>query len=209
MIFLAAPRAIAAQDSLTSLPPGGERNVGVLRPGDMLRVLIYREKELSGEFPIDARGFVQIPGLGDLHVGGLSPVDVKVLLRQQLVRRGIGEPEIAVHPLIRVYVLGEVQQPGPYPVDPGTSLLQIVAQAGGPTNQANLGRARVVREGKAFGVDLRSALAGSAAGRVVLYSNDVVVVPRKTGFTRENLSFLFGTVTVVLSVLNLIAVRRN
>lgn len=205
MVLALAVSAAGAQDSLPAL---SERNVGVLRPGDVLKVVVFREKELSGEYLIDSRGIVQIPGLGDLQVGGSSPVEAKALLREQLIRRGIGEPEIAVYPLIRVSVLGEVRSPGQYPVDPGTSLLQVVAQAGGPTESANLERARVIREGRAFKVDLRSALAGSAAGRVVLYSNDVVVVPRKTGFTRENVSFLFSALTVVLTVVNLVATLR-
>ena len=60
-------RAVAGMDTVR------EQNVGVLRPGDALRVIVFRDKELSGEYPIDSRGYVQIPGLGDILVGGLTP----------------------------------------------------------------------------------------------------------------------------------------
>jgi len=181
-----------------------ERNVGVLRPGDVLDIVVYREQELSNKYLIDSRGDVQIPGLGVVRAAGLSPVDVKTRLRQALVERGFANPELSVQPLIRVYVLGEVRQPGPQLVDPGTSLLQIVTIAGGPTPQANIAKARVVREGRSYQVDLQSALAGSATGRIVLYSNDYVVIPQKTGWTRENVAFYASFLGALVTVANLI-----
>ena len=67
-----------------------------------------------------------------------------------------------------------------------------------------------MREGRVFEVDLESALTGSASGRVVLYSNDVVVVPKKTGFTRETLQFVLGITTTALSIATLIiTVKRK
>ena len=111
------PASAAAQDTArTGLPPVDttgaqsrvERSVGVLRPGDALKIAVWREKELTGEYLIDARGLVQIPGLGDIIVAGLTPMEVKERLSEQLVRRGIVSPEISVHPVIRVSVLGEV-----------------------------------------------------------------------------------------------------
>ena len=91
-----------------------------------------------------------------------------------------------------------------HPVEPGTTLLQILTIAGGPSATADLRHTRVLRDGRSFEVDLESGLAGSGAGRVVLFSNDYVVVPKKTGLTRENLGFLFGAVGASLAVVNLI-----
>jgi protein involved in polysaccharide export with SLBB domain len=181
-----------------------ERNVGVLRPGDVLEIVVWGAEELSNKFLIDARGYVQIPGLGEVRAAGLSPVEVKAGLRQALVQRGYANPELSLQPLIRVYVLGEVRQPGLQLVDPGTSLLQLVTIAGGPTSQANLAEARVVREGQSYSVDLESALRGSATGRIVLYSNDYVVIPQRTGWTRENVAFFASTLGAVVTIANLI-----
>lgn len=176
------------------------RSVGVLRPGDAVKIAVFRDTELTGEYLIDSRGQLQIPGLGVIQAAGLDPDQLKTSIRQALIQLGTTNPQIAVQPLVRVSVLGEVRNPALYPVDPGISLIQLLTIAGGPTPQANLRKTRVVREGHVFEVDLESALTGSASGRIVLYSNDVVVVPKKTGFTRETLQILLSLTTVALSI---------
>jgi polysaccharide export outer membrane protein len=210
--LMGSAQAARAQTS----PPGPTvqdtiaRSVGALRPGDVLKIAVFRDKELTGEYPIDARGYVQIPGLGVIKAAGLDPTEVTDRLRLGLIERGFARPEISVQPLIRVSVLGEVRSPNVYPVDPGTSLLQLLTVAGGPTDRARLKDTRVIRDGHAFRVDMDGGLRGSAAGRVVLYSNDVVVVGRKKGFTNENLGLTLTAASLVIAVLNIaFLVRRN
>lgn len=193
----------------TATQSGVERSVGVLRPGDALKIAVWREKDLSGEYLIDARGLVQIPGLGDIVVAGLTPMEVKERLSEQLVRRGINAPEISVQPVIRVSVLGEVRSPGLLSVEPGTNLIHLITLAGGPTERANMRSVRVIRAGRPYEVDLQSALSGSSAGRVVLFSNDVVFLDRKRGLTRENLSFGLNMLTAVLSIISVVTVVQN
>jgi polysaccharide export outer membrane protein len=186
------------------------RSVGALRPGDVLKIAVFRDKELTGDYPIDARGYVQIPGLGVIKAAGLEPTEVTDRLRLALIERGFARPEISVQPLIRVSVLGEVRSPNMYPVDPGTSLLQLLTVAGGPTDRARLQDTRVIRDGRAFRVDMDGGLHGTAAGRVVLYSNDVVVVGRKRGLTGENLNLTLTAASLVLVVMNIaFLARRN
>jgi polysaccharide export outer membrane protein len=205
---LARAQAIPPPPAIQDTVP--RRSVGALRPGDVLKIAVFRDKELTGEYPIDARGYVQIPGLGVIKAAGLDPTDVTDRLRLALVERGFARPEISVQPLIRVSVLGEVRAPNVYPVDPGTSLLQLLTVAGGPTDRARLQDTRVIRDGRAFRVDMDGGLRGSAAGRIVLYSNDVVVVGRRRGFTSENLGLTLTAASLVLAVLNIaFLVRRN
>ena len=193
-----APGPVSAADSLS-------QQVGVLRSGDLLRLTVYREKDLSGEYLIDSRGVVQIPGIGNVRVAGFDPTQVHDRLVAAMRERGFERPEIAVQPLVRVQVLGEIRAPALYPVEPGTRLLQLLTLAGGPSERADLRRTRVVREGRAFTVDLEAGLTGSAAGRVVLYSNDLVVVPRKRGFTRESLNVVITATSLVVSLVTLFA----
>jgi polysaccharide export outer membrane protein len=197
------PPPAPVQDTL----PG--RRVGVLRPGDLLKIAVFRDKELSGDYPIDARGYVQIPGLGVIKAAGLEPTDVTDRLRLALVERGFARPEISVQPMIRVSVLGEVRSPNVYPVDPGTSLLQLLTVAGGPSERARLKDTRVIRDGQAFRVDMEAGLNGSAAGRIVLYSNDVVVVGRKKGLTGENIGLTLTAASLLLTILNIAFLVRN
>lgn len=209
---LAAPISARAQTPVPAPPVDTtqRRQVGALRPGDVLKIVVFRDKELSNEYPIDARGFVQIPGLGVIQVAGLDPTEVSDRLKLALVERGFARPEISVQPLIRVSVLGEIRSPNVYPVDPGTSLLQLLTVAGGPTDRARLRDTRVIRDGHAFRVDMESALQGSAAGRIVLYSNDVVVVGRKRGLTTDNLGVTLTAASLILAVLNIaFLVRQN
>lgn len=194
----------APTDSVPAPTDTIRRSVGVLRPGDELNIVVYRDAELTGKYLIDSRGLLQIPGLGTIRVAGLDPTQVTERLQQQLIARGFASPEIAVQPLIRVGVLGRVASPGLHSVEPGTTLLQLLTIAGGPGDDANLRRTRVVREGRVHVVDLQSALEGGAAGRIVLYSNDVVEVPKRRGFTRENIAFVLSGVTVLLTLVNVL-----
>ena len=167
----------AQDDSLPPTPP----NVGVVRPGDALMLAIFGEPELSGEYLIDARGIVQIPGLGDIMVSGLNPYEVKDRLREHLIARGNVDPSLSV---------------------------QLLSRAGGPSERADMRRAQVVREGRAVQVDLQSALAGSVTGRYVLNSNDVLYIPRKRGLTRETWGVILSSMSAVLSLATFIVSTR-
>jgi protein involved in polysaccharide export with SLBB domain len=94
-------------------------------------------------------------------------------------------------------------------VEPGTNLIHLITLAGGPTERANMRAVRVIRSGRPYEVDLQSALSGSSAGRVVLFSNDVVFLDRKRGLTRENLSFGMNMLTAVLSIISVVTVVQN
>ena len=99
----------AAQTTGATPPAAGDtivRPTGTLRSGDLLRVRVYRDSELSGQFLIDAQGNVQIPGLGVIRAAGLDPTEVQERLVEALRSRGFRAPEIAVQPQIRVSVLG-------------------------------------------------------------------------------------------------------
>jgi protein involved in polysaccharide export with SLBB domain len=214
-LALAAAAAIVAvsakaQDTATTtLPPPplldtAARPTGALRQGDILNLKVYRDSELSGKYLIDARGDVQIPGLGTIRAAGLTPTEVSDRMVDAMRSRGFRDPELAIAPQIRVSVLGEVRLPELYTVDPGVSLIQLLTLAGGPSDRADLRRTRVIRDGREFIVDLQSALAGSPAGRVGLYSNDVVYIPRKGGLTKENVTFIVSVASASLTLLTTI-----
>src|SRR5262249_13984795 len=68
-------------DTSRTLPPPpimdtAARPTGALRQGDILNLKVYRDSELSGSYLIDARGDVQIPGLGTIRAAGLAPAQV-------------------------------------------------------------------------------------------------------------------------------------
>lgn len=192
-----------AQDSATHA-------TGALRTGDVINLRVYRDSELSGKYVIDAQGNVQIPGLGILAVGGLDAGQVNERLLAALRDKGFRAPDIAVAPEIRVSVLGEVRVPALYSVAPGASLIQVLTMAGGPTDRANLKKARIVRDGRVIAVDFTQVLAGSTSGRLALYSNDVVYIPAKSGvFTQATITLLTSVLSIALSAVTLIQVTRH
>jgi polysaccharide export outer membrane protein len=199
----AAPDTAARRDTLP--PPRVSdttgRPTGTLRPGDILLLKVYRDSELSGSYPIEANGSVQIPGLGTIRAAGLRPDQVSEAMVEAMRSKGFREPELAVRPAIRIAVLGQVRIPQLYSIDPGLSLLQVMTLAGGPTDRADLKHTRVIRDGKPYLVDIEAALRGSAAGRVALYSNDVVYVPPKHGLTKENVTFIVSIAGAGLALL--------
>lgn len=203
-LLIPAP-SFAQVTPLDTLPT---RNVGVLRTGDQLRVRVFGEEALSGDFVIDSRGYVQIPGVGAVRAAGLDPRAVHDTIVEQLVRVGVRNPSISVQPLLRVGVLGEVRETGMQAVEPGITLIELLSLAGGPTERADLEHAYVIRDGRKWNVDMEGALAGSATGGVTLFSNDVLVIPRRTGWTRENISFFLSAATVVLGIANVILASR-
>lgn len=195
---------------IPAIPPvdSNTRDVGTVRPGDLLALVVYKQPDLSGTFLIDVRGFVNIPGLGSIRVAGYTPTQLHDIFTTAMTGR-LSNLEFAVAVQIRVFINGEVRTPNLYPVEPGTTLLQLLTLAGGPTERADLRRARVIRDNRTFIVDLESGLNGSGAGRVILFSNDYVFVDRKRGFTRETLAFVLGSVTAILTFVNLIVQLQN
>jgi len=202
-----APPAVlpppACAVTLTTDSTVGDRVGGALRSGDLLKIAVFRNKELSGDYLIDSQGRLVVPGLGEMHAAGVTPGQVENGLRQLLACQGI-RPDVSVQAQIRVSVLGEVRNPGVFPVDPGVTLLQLLTAAGGETQRADLSHATVIRGGKSYPVNLQSALGGGSSGGIILNSNDVLVVPKRGGFTREDAAFALGAASALVTVVNLI-----
>lgn len=169
-----------------------------LHPGDVISVEIWREEDLTGEFLVDDRGEVTLPLLGTRRVAGI-PIGG---LRDQLIadyRRELNNPSINIIPLRRVYVLGEVNEPGLYTVDPTISLAGAVAMAGGANGQGDLHNIRVVRGG-----DVRTRLRVDAPlAAADILSGDQIFVGRRSWFDRNStfvVSMLLSVTSIVITL---------
>jgi protein involved in polysaccharide export with SLBB domain len=114
--------------------------VATLGPGDGLRLRIYREPDLSGEYVVDERGVVVLPKIGEWRVTGIPADSVRGAVRAAL-RQFLANESIEITPFRRVAVTGAVLKPGLYPVDPSMSVADALILAGGV---APIGKARVV-----------------------------------------------------------------
>ncbi len=214
LAMVSAASSVAAQDPPTTPPPAPTdtvlRPVGPVRPGDVLQLRFSGQEGVSGDYIIDNEGIVKIPGVGTVRVAGLTPVQADSALGREIAIR-FARPEWVAYYRIRVFVLGAgVANPGPLVVEPGTTFLQVLAIAGGQTERADLRRTTVNRENRQYPVDLASALSGGRAGQFPVFSGDIIVVPAKTGLTRENIGFIAGLVSTALTLATLVvSLQKN
>jgi polysaccharide export outer membrane protein len=169
-----------------------------LRPGDMLRVRIYLEPEMSGEFPVNEHGVVSLPRLGDLAVGEW-PADS---IRPRIARgyaEFLREPVVEVTLLRRVAVFGAVAKPGLYPVDPTMTVQEALALAGGASADGRRDRVDLIR---AEGGTITLSLADDVQ-RLGIRSGDQLYVPQRSWISRNSwlVGSLLGAVATITAVL--------
>lgn len=106
--------------------------------GDRVRVTVFGEKELSGDFAVSDRGTVSMPLIGDVRAAGKSLREFEEQIVRQLKPNYLKNPKVAVEVINfrPFYIIGEVQKPGSYPYVAGMTVMQAVALAGGFTHRA-------------------------------------------------------------------------
>lgn len=165
----------------STAPAEGVRvNLG-LRPGDAVRVQVWREEDLSGTFRVDDRGVVTLPLLGDRGVAGLDARE----LRDDLLadyREYLQNPSIDVTVLRRINIIGAVNQPGLHSVDATISLSEALGMAGGITPEGDSDDIRLYRDDRVISRDLDRNL---LVGHVDIRSGDRIVVGEKNWFERN------------------------
>ena len=113
-------------------------------PGDVIRLNIWREPDLTGEFLVQEDGTAVLPKVGPVQVTGYTPSVLKSHLVEEFSRT-LRNPSIEVIVLRRILISGEVANEGVYPVDPTMSLVEALALAGGPTPAAKDDRVILIR----------------------------------------------------------------
>lgn len=195
--ILLSPPVIQAQDSAAASATASDG--GTLKPGDVVRLKIWREPDLSGDFLVDEHGGVVVPKLGRIQVVGLSPDSLK----SQLIDAYsvyLRNPSIEVVLLRRITILGGVRNPGLYPVDPTMTLAEAYALAGGIAPEGKLNEVELVRGGQ------RTSYKISETTRIAdtpLQSGDQLYVPTRSWLSRNTwvVTAAIGTTTTVLFAL--------
>jgi polysaccharide biosynthesis/export protein len=157
-----------------------------LAPGDSIRVVVWRKPEMSGDFIIGADGTITHPLYQAVRVGGIPFTSARATIRTFLARFE-QDPQFVAEPLLRVAVSGEVGLPRVYALRPETTIGEAVAQAGGPREDANRDKVRVLRRDasgrqREFFVSL---LEPDASSSMRVHSGDQIVVDRRRSFFRE------------------------
>ena len=142
-----APQPPAAGPASTATSVDGY----ILGINDRLRILVFGEESLSGEFLIDSTGRVAMPFIGEVQAAGLSRRQFEELLEKKMT-----DEQILLDPRVSVdllnfrpfYILGEVTKPGEYPSSSNLNVFNAVATAGGFTTLANQTRVMIKRAGE-------------------------------------------------------------
>lgn len=106
---------------------------------DKLRINVYGEQDLSGEFFVDDTGHVQLPLVGQVTAAGLTVHQFLDEVKTALSDGYLRDPKVSVEvqTFRPFYIMGEVNKPGEYPYESGLTVRRAVALAGGYTYRAN------------------------------------------------------------------------
>lgn len=197
-IFLAAPPASNAQSSTTEPPRLSAKAATsqILRPGDLVRIRIWREPDLSGDYPVDESGMVVFPLIGPRRVSDMRPDSLK----QQLIEEYgvyLQNPSIDVILLRRINVLGAVQQPGLYPVDATMTIADALALAGGATPLGDPEKVDLIRAGETVEASLSRR---ARMGELGIRSGDQLYVPERSWLAR-NSNIVAAALTASISLI--------
>ena len=186
------PDTLRAQTS----PGAGTVPPQMLRPGDVVRLAIWREPDFSGEFTVDRSGVIVLPRLGDVQVLELDPETLRETLLEGY-RRYLINPSIEITILRRVNVMGAVQRPGLYPVDPTVTIADVLALAGGSTPIGDPSKIRLIRDGEVISTTLGE---GTRIGESPIRSGDQIVVPERNWITR-NAGVVAASISAVVTLI--------
>jgi polysaccharide export outer membrane protein len=196
-LFAGAP--VAAQNSVAAR----DTNV-VLHPGDMVKVTVWRNQEMSGDFMVGVNGALRHPLYQEVPIAGIPLYQVEQRLTQFLTKYE-QNPQLVVEPLFKVTVGGEVRLPNLYPLPRTTTVSQAVAQAGGVTQDGRLNKIDLYRGGQKIEMDLTEP-SGRWANEPI-QSGDQIIVTKKSNFVRNVFLPLVGVAGAVASIIN-VARRR-
>jgi protein involved in polysaccharide export with SLBB domain len=160
----------------------------VLQPGDEVEVQVYREPELSGSFQLKSSGQIRHPLIGSVGLAGKTVKKAEAYFTKRLADGYLVRPRVIIKLVStqssQIVLLGEVKEPGVYPLPVGEqmTLLQAIAGAGGFTELASPDRVRIVRKGKdgkqtTLRVRVSNLLGGGRQKDIPLKPNDVIMVP--------------------------------
>ena len=200
LLIAAAPpvyaQTVASLDTTSS--PASDH----LRPGDVIRMKVWREPAFSGDFTVDDRGEAVFPRIGPLLVTDESAA----ALRNRLIaeyQKYLSQTSIEINVLRRVRVDGAVKTPGLYSVDATMTLGDALALAGGVTSDGNSKKVIVMRDNQSITLDAKSA---APLASTPVRSGDHLYVPERSWVSRN--PYLIGAIVSGVATIATFVIRR-
>jgi len=174
--------------------PSADYRVG---PRDQLEITVFGHADLSGSYTVSADGSISFPLIGELPVAGRTPRDIEGAIAQRLADGFLKNPQVSVRVAEfrsqRVFVMGEVGQPGPVALTGSLTLLEAVAKAGGLSKTAGT-ELIVLRRNDPADTAAGPLLLGQAGAREIAR---VGLAELQSGRIKENIALQDGDTILV------------
>jgi polysaccharide export outer membrane protein len=185
-LFIAISLTAVAEAATTADSPATAETGGyTVNPGDLLEISVWKEEGLQKEVAVRPDGYFSFPLTGDIRAEGRTVEEVRAEVTSR-VARFVPDPVVSVaitEPRgSKIYVIGQVNRPGEFPINRFVDIVQALSIAGGTTPFAQLDSIKILRrEGKTQQA-IPFAYSDIAAGRrlqqnIILMPGDTVLVP--------------------------------
>jgi len=174
----------------------------IIGPEDVIEIIVWDHDDLRRTLPVTLEGKISFPLIGEVMASGKTTQQLEKDIARLLGDGYIVHPQVSVtvreYKSRYVFVMGEVNNPGTYPVSKENTLLFILSQAGGATRDAGeevviirpknrsprgitLEEAKLKRE-EIIKVNLKDVLSGDIKHNVIIREGDSIVVPKMSYF---------------------------
>lgn len=176
--------------------------IGDFRPGDMVSLEVRGREEYTGNFPVQPDQSLELPGLDPIPLAGVLYSEATGVIRNALAVV-LRNPVVELTFQMRLAVTGQVGQPGFYDVRGSLLISDVLQLAGGPTQNADVERVEIRRDGNKIMSGERLVTQGFTLDDLGLRSGDVIQIPRErdTFYSLRNVSILIGTALSIVALI--------
>lgn len=207
LLFASLAGAVCNAQTTAGIVGASPTSGYTLRSGDIVRLRIWREPDLSGDFPVDELGRVNLPLVGTYPVAD----ETRESLHQKLVaayRASVQNLSMDVIFLRRIPVIGAVRTPGLYPIDPTMTVADAVALAGGSMLSADRTSVALLRGGRVHEKNVNPAVTVSS---LLMLPGDQLYVPPASGLFDRNpwmaSTIIQSIVTITVAAITIAATK--
>ena len=200
-LVLVLPGRFLPTAAMAQLPAGSQQlprvdSSGVVRPGDVIRLKVWREPDMSGDAVVNEAGVATLPRVGAVQVSNLTADSLQRFL-VNTYSRDLRDPAIDITVLRRVRILGAVRTPNVYQVEPTMTVADALALAGGASSDGKQDQVELRREGESRVTKLTR---GTKLADTPIRSGDQLYVPERSWLSR-NTPLVLGAVGTLTSLL--------
>lgn len=183
-------RSPAAPGAKTAQPEPAVQGVAlpadyVIGPDDVLQIVFWQEKDLSAEVVVRPDGRISLPLINEVQAAGSTPAQLRTAI-MQAASRFVTDPSLTIFVKTinsrKVFVMGMVNRPGPYPLNDSMTILQMLATAGGLAEYAKANEIVLMRteqgQTKSFKFNYNDIRKGkNLQQNIAVKPGDTIVVP--------------------------------